>query len=418
MHIFEDNMKNVLIIGFVWPEPQSTAAGTRMLQLIRFFLRHNYFVTFVSTATKTERSHNLESLGVQTHTIFLNDSSFDALVQKINPEIVIFDRFLTEEQFGWRITENCPNALKILDTEDLHFLRYARQQALKNKEPINNNYLVNDYTKREIASIYRCDLSLIISKFEFRLLKDVFHIHKRILRYLPFLQNSITKEMLDSFPTFNDRKDFIAIGNFKHQPNWEAVRYLKTDIWPKIRQKLPNASLLIYGAYTTQKVLQLHNENENFIIKGSTNNLKETFTNARVCLAPLLFGAGLKGKLIDSMRYGTPNITTSIGAEGMHNNLEWNGFIENNPNEFALKAIKLYSNQSVWEKSQQNGIEILNTCFSKEKFEKKFLNRIKKLQKKLPQHRTYNVVGQILHSQGLNSSKYFSKWIEEKNKNL
>ncbi len=418
MHIFEHIMKNVLIIGFVWPEPQSTAAGTRMLQLIRFFLRHNYFVTFVSTATKTERSHNLESLGVQTHTIFLNDSSFDTLAQKINPEIVIFDRFLTEEQFGWRITENCPNALKILDTEDLHFLRYARQQALKNKKPINNNYLVNDYTKREIASIYRCDLSLIISKFEFRLLKDVFHIHKRILRYLPFLQNSITKELLDSFPTFNDRKDFIAIGNFKHQPNWEAVRYLKTDIWPKIRQKLPNASLLIYGAYTTQKVLQLHNENENFIIKGSTNNLKETFTNARVCLAPLLFGAGLKGKLIDSMRYGTPNITTSIGAEGMHNNLEWNGFIENDPNEFALKAIKLYSNQSVWEKSQQNGIEILNTCFSKEKFEKKFLNRIKKLQKKLPLYRTYNVVGQILHSQELNSSKYFSKWIEEKNKNL
>ena len=130
--------KKVLIIGFVWPEPNATAAGTRMLELIQFFLDAQYEVSFASAAKKSDLSLNLDELSVNTKDILLNDNSFDTYVQDLYPGIVVFDRFLTEEQYGWRISEVCPLALRIPDTEDLHFLRKARETARKQQ---NDDFL-------------------------------------------------------------------------------------------------------------------------------------------------------------------------------------------------------------------------------------------------------------------------------------
>ncbi|HEY9168588.1 MAG TPA: glycosyltransferase [Lutibacter sp.] len=409
-------MKKLLIIGFVWPEPKSTAAGARMLQLIELFQKNNFTIAFISAASKTKNSLDLEKLDIQIFDVLLNDSRFDSLVKKINPNLVLFDRFLTEEQFGWRIAENCPNALRILDTEDLHFLRQARQIAYQNKTELTIKHLTSDLAKREIASIYRCDLTLIISEYEMKLLKKTFKIDKSLLFYVPFLLDDINLEAIHSYPSFQDRNHFIAIGNFKHEPNWNSVQYLKTIIWPFIREKLPEAQLHIYGAYPTEKVLQLDNKKEGFIIKGWAESVDDVFTKARVCLAPLQFGAGLKGKLIDAMKYGTPSITTNIGAEAMHDKLPWNGFIEDDPIKFALKSVELYTDEHLWNNAQQNGIMIINTCYSKVKFEKQIRNKIEYIQKNIVKHRTKNFIGSILLHSSLQSTKYMSKWIEAKNK--
>lgn len=409
-------MKNLLIIGFVWPEPNSTAAGSRMLQLIDLFQKNGFAVTFVCAASKSEKSFNLETLNIQTFDIQLNNSSFDSLVKDLNPNLVLFDRFLTEEQFGWRIAETCPKAIRILDTEDLHFLRNARHVAFKKNEKVTLKHLTSDLAKREIASIHRCDLTLIISEYEMKLLKKSFKIDNSLLHYVPFLLNKINPDTLRSYPTFQNRNHFISIGNFKHEPNWNSVQYLKTAIWPLIREKLPEAEMHIYGAYPTEKVQQLQNKKEGFIIKGRAENVEVVFTNARVCLAPLQFGAGLKGKLIDAMKFGTPSVTTKIGAEAMHNQLPWNGFIEDDPNTFASKSIELYTLENLWKNAQQNGIEIINSCFSKEKYERKLMNKIAVLQKNLEEHRQNNFIGAILLHHTLQSTKYLSKWIEEKNK--
>lgn len=409
-------MKSLLIIGFVWPEPNATAAGSRMLQLMEFFQKNGYTATFVCAASKAKNSFDLETLNIKTIDVLLNDSSFDALAKKLDPDVVLFDRFLTEEQFGWRIAESCPDAVRILDTEDLHFLRHARQVAYQNNETVTLNHLKNDLAKREIASIYRCDLTLIISKYEIKLLKKIFKIDKSLLLYLPFLLNKINLETFHNYPAFKDRKHFISIGNFKHEPNWNSVQYLKEIIWPLIHEKLPEAQMHIYGAYPTEKVLQLQNKKEGFIIKGWAESAKEVFMNARVCLAPLQFGAGLKGKLIDAMQYGTPSVTTNIGAEAMHNKLPWNGFVTDAPIEFAFKSVELYTNENLWKKSQKNGIKIINTCYSKEKYERKLMNKIDDIQKNTAKHRLHNFIGAMLAYHTAQSTKYMSKWIEEKNK--
>jgi O-antigen biosynthesis protein len=161
--------KRILIIGFVWPEPKSSAAGSRMMQLIAFFKENGGKITFASTALQSEFSEEL--LDVDRKQIALNCSSFDEFVLELQPDLVLFDRFMTEEQFGWRVAEHCPNALRMLDSEDLHCLREARRLTVLKNKPFNLN---NDLAKREIASIYRCDVTLMISEFEIELLQIAF----------------------------------------------------------------------------------------------------------------------------------------------------------------------------------------------------------------------------------------------------
>ena len=403
-------MKHLVIIGAVWPEPNSTAAGNRMLQLIALFQKQDYEITFLCSAMPSDFSFDLSTISVKTQTIQLNDSSFDNLIKELNPNVVLFDRFMIEEQYGWRVMEQCPNAFRILDTEDLHFLRKAREVAFKqNRELVFEDY-ISDVFKREMASIYRCDLTLLISEYEMQLATESFKIDASILYYLPFLSEEININV----PKFEERNHFVSIGNFLHEPNWQTVLQLKKQ-WKSIKKQLPEAELHVYGAYVSEKAKQLHNEKEGFLIKGRAESVVDVYSKVRVLLAPIPYGAGLKGKLFEAMQLGLPSVTTKMGAEGMNGNLDWNGFISDE-DDFVAKTVELYTNKSLWETAQQNGYEIIEKRFKKELFASDFINQVANLQENLKTHRNQNFFGQILQHQSLQSTKYMSKWIEAKKK--
>lgn len=412
-----NQQKSLLVIGFVWPEPNSSAAGGRMMQLISLFQQQGFQVTFASPAQDSDFMIDLKKYDVEKKSIALNCSTFDTFLKELNPSIVLFDRFMIEEQFGWRVAENCANALRILDTEDLHCLRVARQKAFKEKRDFQTtDLLVEDVAKREIASILRCDLSFIISECEMELLQTTFKIDSSLLHYLPFLLEADQIPDLDNLLSFEDRKDFVFFGNFLHEPNWNAVQYLKETIWPLIKKQLPEAVLNIYGSYPSQKVLQLNNVKEGFLVRGRAENASEVVEKARVVLAPLRFGAGIKGKLLEAMQCGTPSVTTSIGAESMHVDLSWNGFIEDNPDVFADKAVKLYQEEKLWLVGQKMGAEIISQRYLRSLFAADFTEQINFLLHNLQQHRLNNFMGELLQHHTLKSTKYMSKWIEAKNK--
>jgi glycosyltransferase involved in cell wall biosynthesis len=445
---------NLLIIGTVFPEPNSSAAGGRMLQLIELFQQQGWEITFASAAAESEFAVNLSAIGVKQVSIQLNSSSFDGFVKELNPQMVLFDRFMTEEQFGWRVADNCPNALRVLDTEDLHCLRHARHQALKENREFSHSDLLNDHAKREIASIYRCDVSLIISEYEMELLKAIFKVDEVLLHYLPFMLESINNDpsvsSLDTSPLqgrsgsfdkvfpqisdqrassppekgeyrvagrgFEERNHFVTIGNFLHPPNLDAVQYLKTAIWPLIRKQLPEAEMHVYGAYTSEKAKQLHSKKDGFLILGRAEDAKEVVGKAKMLLAPLRFGAGLKGKLVEAMQCGTPSVTTSIGAEAMHGNLPWSGEVADSSEDFAQAAVNLYTDKSAWETAQENGVSIINQIYPKEKLGKEFIQRIAELQSNLESHRQQNFIGSMLMHHTMRSTEFMSRWIEVKNK--
>jgi O-antigen biosynthesis protein len=410
------NNKKILIIGLVWPEPASSAAGTRMLQLINLFLSSGCELWFASAASKSEFSYRLTGLGVNEREIKLNDNTFNIFLKELNPAIVLFDRFMVEEQYGWRVTQECPNAMRILDTEDLHCLRHARQQAVKTDVSFTKMDIFTDMAKREIASIIRCDLSLIISEIEMTILKMQYQVDASLIYYLPFLEEFIDDEHVNTWKTFEEREGFVFIGNFLHEPNWNTLQIIKTQVWPGIRKRLPTAKMHVYGAYPAQKVMQLHNGKENFLIHGRAKDALEVMAKHKVLLAPIQFGAGIKGKFIDAMQVGTPAVTTTIGAEAMRGDLDWNGAIADDFDLFADQAVLLYKNKDWWLQSQQNGISIINERYGRIKFAPLFMEKVQALALNLKEHRQRNFLGQILQHHMINSTKYMSLWIEEKNK--
>jgi glycosyltransferase involved in cell wall biosynthesis len=191
---------------------------------------------------------------------------------------------------------------------------------------------------------------------------------------------------------------------------------LKNNIWPLIKKQLPKAEVHIYGAYPSQKVLQLNNKKDAFLIKGRAENVSSVMQKAKVCLAPLLFGAGLKGKLIDAMQNGTPNVTTAIGAEAMHQNLDWSGIIADEPEDFAKAAVQLYQNEEKWLDAQKNGFKIINEVYPKGYYANLFTQKVNSLLADIDNHRKNNFYGAMLQRHTLNSTKYMAKWIEAKNK--
>ena len=405
--------KRILIIGLVWPEPTSSAAGKRIIQLVQLFLTEGYEVVFASAASKGEFSFNLSEIGVSEQQIILNDSSFNIIIQEFNPEIVLFDRFVMEEQYGWRVRQECPDSLQLLDTEDLHCLRDSRQKAVNSGAVVD---LYSDVAKREIAAILRCDLSLIISEVEMDILKNQFRIDTSLLYYLPFLEEDLNSEAVNNWKSYEKREGFVFIGNYLHEPNWHTLKVLKTQVWPAVRKRLTDAQLHIYGAYASQKVMQLHNPREKFLVHGRAKDAREAISNHKLLLAPIQFGAGVKGKFIDAMQVGTPSATTSVGAEAMKGNLNWNGIVQDQPELFIDQAVELYQNKTLWLTAQQNGILILKQRYLKSQFASAFTQKVDEISSNLTMHRQRNFFGQILQHHSANSTKYMSLWIEEKNK--
>ena len=162
--------------------------------------------------------------------------------------------------------------------------------------------------------------------------------------------------------------------------------------------------------------MQLHQPKVGFHIMGRADDAQEVARNSRVVLAPLRFGAGIKGKLVEAMQCGTPSITTTIGAESMCGDLPWNGFIVDDAQVFADKAVELYQSKNLWLKAQQNGFRILEKRYLKSLFENDFVKHILKVGAHLKQHRLSNFMGTLLQHHTLTSTKYMSRWIEEKNK--
>lgn len=373
---------------------------------------------------------------------------------------VVFDRFYAEEAYSFRIREQCPNALRILDMQDVHSLRIGRQQLVKEidqREKANNNggnkhinnvaaQLIDEVMKfdpsthawadnlpdkkahntflRELASIHRSDLVLVCSSSEMKMLKQPsWNIQPWKLVPASFFQTRVEQETSTTI-SYEERSDFVTIGGFKHYPNVDSARLLKR-IWPRIRSRLPDARLHIYGAYPTNEILSMHDEKLGFYVHGHVDDINEALLKRRVLLAPLRFGAGIKGKIVDSWGCGLPVVTTPIGAEGMGHDYsdtitsddelgDWGGLVVSNEDEFVEAAVNLYTTKELWEYSQSKGVELLNSLFNKEQNLPLIDEALSDAMMNLEQRRRRDITGQLLWHQSNRSTEYFSKWIELK----
>ena len=234
-----------------------------------------------------------------------------------------------------------------------------------------------------------------------------------LLYYLPIFSelNSASK------PSFEQTNDFLFIGNYLHEPNADAINVLlKENMWLQISKQVPDAKLIVAGAYPSQQLVQYSNRTKKIDVVGHVQPIDEVYQSIRVSLAPLRFGAGIKGKILESMEMGVPFITTSIGAEGMFFDESWSDCVSDDWEDFVKKAVNLYTNEQQWTSFQKKGYQHLKQYFDKSTFEQPFLEMIQTIMKSLPEIRKKRYFSQVVQHHTLMSTKYLSKWIMEKNK--
>jgi glycosyltransferase involved in cell wall biosynthesis len=401
----------ILWITTVWPEFRSSAAGVRIWNLAKVLREMGHELVFGSPSRDGEWRKELESHGYQTLSCVPNDSEWDVELSRLSPQCVIFDRFVMEEMFGWRVSEVLPQAYQILDTQDLHSLRRIRERALglgasawEIETPSSSLWkLGEEDLLRELASIYRVDWTWVVSDFECDLLKRRFQVSAERVSVV-----RIPIQMQD-FP-HRERSDFVWIGNFRHAPNWDAVLWLKREVWPAIRANAPEARLELFGAYPPKEAMKLHSEAEGFLMRGPAEDQYRELSRFRASLAPLRFGAGIKGKILDSWAVGTPVIATPIAAEGMTEGAAFGGWISRTPQEIARSCAKALRDPKDWEHRVKLASERMKELYSFSAVR----TQLESQWERVSGVRTENWIGRILRREEFQSKKYFSKWIEAK----
>ncbi|MCW1953101.1 MAG: glycosyltransferase family 4 protein [Flavobacteriia bacterium] len=409
--------QQLLCISTVWPQANATAAGVRITGLLDI-LAADYQIHFAATSRDETQKNELEKKGVSCHDIQLNDPSFEKLLLELSPKVVLFDRFIAEEQFGWLVREKLPNTLCVLDTEDLHSLRAARELALKKEFEFSIEFWKKqELTLRELASIYRSDLSLLVSSYEYELLIQEWKVPEQLLMFLPMTYEEVKINSAPHTGVFDQTQGYVFVGNGIHKPNKDAIKWLYSHIWPEILKLQPKASVQIFGAYLPQEILELDQQKKGFYVRGQALEISDVFMSARINLAPLRFGAGIKGKLLDGFRFGVPHVTTDIGAEGMQFGDTWPGLIAKHSKDFAKAAVSLYENEDLWNEKRQLGFSYINTYNNPQTHSKRLLSVLDKIKDQLNSHRAQSPEAYMLRSQAFMAAKYLSLWIREKNKN-
>ena len=401
--------------------------------------------------------------------------------------LVIFDRFYSEEAYSFSIREQmrqrCSNVnvdiedstpTLVLDMQDMHSLRWGRQQVVQQfdkKQAMTNNSSDmdpleclnevmeyrptasnNPHLLRELASIHRCDMTWVCSPYEMKLLNQTYQIPESKLTLASFyveqlqaplssLEQDVGLSNIEEAMTTDQQEngvEFVFCGGFRHAPNVDAVHVLLEHIWPRIRKQLPASTLHIHGAFCPSSILSQDDASRGVHIHGYTESLDEVFSFApqskKILLAPLRFGAGIKGKIVDAWRYGMPVVTTPVGSEGMtmasglskesrgyEGQKLFGGLIASNLHEFCEMAISVAGDPELYQEKQIEATQVLTELYGHDSSSPEgtrrwnlVLRRLENKMENIDSFRESDFVRSLLWHQTARSTEYFSRWIELK----
>ncbi len=217
-------------------------------------------------------------------------------------------------------------------------------------------------TKRQEMALYSSsDANMCVGDFEYEYLKKAFPDIP--LYNMPIF---VYDQFVESCEPFENRKDLLFVGGFNHPPNKDGVLWFVRDILPSLVEQIPDIKLHIVGSNTPNEIRKL--AGEHVIVDGfvSDEELNSLYRSCRVVVAPLRYGAGVKGKIIEALYNRSAVVTTSIGAEGIPS--ENNPFaIADTPEDFSKAVLAAYTDRSVWDAYLRNSLEMIKSAYSYEK---------------------------------------------------
>ncbi len=240
-----------------------------------------------------------------------------------------------------------PEAKIVFSLQDLHFMRELRAAKISNdKLSLETSY---DLMKTELSLIEMADETLVVSDVEKAIIEGI--ISDARITKVPLIYEARSAHRKSEM-----KHQILFVGGFNHQPNVDAVKYFKRSIWPIIREKDSELQALIIGRNPTRDILDLHNENEGFIVGGYVEDLSKVYSESKAFIAPLLYGAGVKGKVIQALSFGLPGVVSEIAAEGTRLSKSMCVYITDEPLEFASYVLDLCTNERLNQEMSKNGL--------------------------------------------------------------
>ena len=346
---------HVLIIDSYTPRPDRDAGSVRMFEMCRILRRLGCHVTFVAEnrAHEGEYTRALQGAGVEClyHPYLPSiEEHLRAFGQRY--QTVILSRVDVAREFNPLVQRYCPRAKRVFDTVDLHFLRESRRARVTEEVGVTQAERIK---QQELAVARACDVTVVVSAAE----RDI------LAREAPDLPVELISLIVTPDPTeppFADRCGILYVANFHHPPNGDALEDYLTSIHPAVRRRLPDVVLTVIGAHVPDRLRHLADESVRFA--GPVADLRPPFAAARLSIAPLRYGAGIKGKVMTSLAYGVPAVTTTIGVEGMALRGGEDILIADAPDAFADAVVALHSDENLWTRLARQGCSAVASQFS------------------------------------------------------
>ena len=354
-------LKRIFIIDSRMVAPDRDSGSFRMYNILKILTDIGCKVTFATANLVFQQPYvgMLQKLGVEVlYLPYITSIDGYLRVKGALADVVILCRVDTTDRYLPLVRKYCRKALVVFDTVDLHYLRERRMAEVKKSAALS--WIADQRKKQELNIVSNVDLSLVVSQDEKRMIQnDVPHAKIDVLTNIHRVQEETVG--------FKNRTGIVFIGGFEHPPNTDAALYYIEDILPLIQQELKGVVTYIIGN-SPPKIISTRASND-LIIKGHVADIDPYLNNCRISIAPLRFGAGVKGKINLSMSYGLPVVATNCAIEGMYLTPEDDVLVAETPQEFADKVVTLYEDRNLWEKLSRNGKVNVKKNFSKENAE-------------------------------------------------
>jgi len=349
----------VLFVDHFTPTPDQDAGSELIYWNMRIFLDIGYRVSFIPVMTLDSGgpyTNDLRRLGIEC----VSRPAVSTPEQYIRDNAAIFQLILLYRgplayQYIDRIRRVAPYTRVVFNTVDLHFLRAEREAALlrsaaKLRDAQNMKCI-------ELASIRKADCTIILNRAELDVLSDV--VGCAWLKFIPLVSLIPGCEA-----PFETRQDIVFIGGFAHPPNVDAMQYFVQSIWPLVLDRQREARLIIVGSNVTEEVQRLADTASRIEVRGFVADLGALFRSCRLTVAPLRYGAGMKGKVVSSLAHGVPCVATPIAVEGMGLVPDKDVLVANTPDGFAETVVALYNDADLWGQLSASGVAFAQANFS------------------------------------------------------
>lgn len=346
----------ILVIDATTPQPDQDSGSVRLTHILRLLRESGRHVTFFADnrAYVAGYSEALQRLGVEVlyHPWLADPVDW---LRRNGPSLdaVLVCRHYIAANYLDLVRQFAPRARFLFDTVDLHYLREERAAALAGSDEIARQAARTRAQEQRL--IRASDVTLVVSPVERELLQ----------RELP---GSRVEVLSNVHPVhgcrqpWSQRKDLFFVGGFQHPPNIDAVTWFCTEVFPLVRRELSDLRFHVIGSRITAQVEAL--AGDGIEIHGHVADLEPYLDGCRIALAPLRYGAGVKGKVNMSMSYGQPVVATTMAVEGMHLQPEHEVLVADDPAGFAAAVVRLYQDEALWNRLSAAGLDNVRRHFS------------------------------------------------------